>query len=171
MSITGSDGAINKFMALFGVEPVTMINSSKHFDFLYIGSNIWQRFGYGTIIYIAAMSAVDPTLYQAATVDGANRLQKMFHITLPSIIPTIIVLLILSIGTLMSARTEKILLMINPLTTDRADVIGTYVYKVGLKDAKYSYSAAVGLFTNIINFVLVFGANLVSRRTTNYSLW
>lgn len=171
MSMTGEEGAVNKVLGAFGVEPVNMINSAKHFDVLYVASGIWQTFGYSSIIYIAAMSSVDPTLYEAATMDGANRLHKMWHITLPGIVPTIVILLILSVGGLLGSNTEKILLMINSSTTDRADVIGTYVYNIGLRDAKYSYSSAVGLFANVINFVLVFGTNLISRRTTNYSLW
>jgi putative aldouronate transport system permease protein len=171
MSLTSTDGAVNRLLSLFGVEPVNMMNSAKHFDALYVVSNIWQTFGYSSIIYIAAMSSIDPTLYEAATVDGANRMHKMLHITLPGIIPTVIILLILSIGGLLGSNTEKILLMLNPAVVDRADVIGTYVYSVGLQNAKYSYSAAIGLFANIINFILVYGTNIISRRTTEYSLW
>jgi len=171
ISMTGAGGAVNKLLSVFGVEPVEMINSARHFDILYVASNIWQTFGYSSIIYIAAMSSIDPTLYEAATVDGANRLHRVVHITLPGIGPTVAILLILSAGGIMGSNTEKVLLMINPMTTDRADVIGTYVYNIGLRNAQYSYSAAVGLFANVINFVLVFGTNWASRRFTSYSLW
>jgi putative aldouronate transport system permease protein len=171
ISMTGTEGAVNKVMGFLGSEPVNMMNEPRCFDALYVISNIWQSFGYSSIIYIAAISSIDPTLYEAATVDGANRLHKMLHITLPGMMPTVMILLILSVGGLLGANTEKILLMYNARTTDVADVIGTYVYRVGLRDAKYSYSAAVGLFANVINFVLVIGTNLISRRTTNYSLW
>lgn len=171
VSMTGTGGAVNKVLSLFGTEPMDMINDARYFDALYVVSGIWQHFGYSSIIYIAAMSSIDPTLYEAATVDGANRLHRMIHITLPGIVPTIVILLILSVGGLMGSNTEKILLMINPANTDRADVIGTYVYNTGLRDARYSYSSAVGLFANVINFVLVFGTNMLSRRFTEYSLW
>jgi len=171
ISITGAEGAVNRILAFFGQESINMMNSAKSFDGLYVFSNIWQTFGYSSIIYIAAISSIDPTLYEAATVDGANRLHKMIHITLPGIMPTVMILLILSVGGILAANTEKILLMYNSQTMDVADVIGTYVYKTGLQNAKYSYSAAIGLFANIINFVLVFGTNMISRRTTEYSLW
>ena len=171
MSLTDTDGAANKFLALFGVKPMVMMNNQKYFDILYVSSGIWQTFGYSAIIYIAAMTSIDPTLYEAAMVDGANRIHKIIHITIPGIIPTVIILMILSIGHLMSSNTEKILLMYNAQTIDSADVIGTYVYRIGLNEAKYSYSSAIGLFANIINFTLVFATNLISRRTTNYSLW
>ncbi len=171
ISITGTEGAVNRILAFFGQESTNMMNDAKSFDGLYVFSNIWQTFGYSSIIYIAAISSIDPTLYEAATVDGANRLHKMIHITLPGIMPTVMILLILSVGGILAANTEKILLMYNSQTMDVADVIGTYVYKTGLQNAKYSYSAAIGLFANIINFVLVFGTNMISRRTTDYSLW
>lgn len=172
MSLAGSDGAIVKLISLF--KPgfnVDMMRDGKYFDLLYIGSNIWQTFGYSSIIYIASMAAIDPALYEAATVDGGNRFHKMIHITLPGILPTIMILLILAVGSVLASNTEKILLMLNPQNTDIGDVIGTYVYKSGLANAKYSYSAAVGLLTNVVNFGLVFGANLVSRRATGQSLW
>lgn len=171
MSITDTGGAANKLITLFGGQTVAMFNDPKSFDLLYVGSNIWQTFGYSSIIYIAAISSIDPTLYEAATVDGANRFHKIVHITFPGILPTVMILLILSVGGILNANTEKVLLMYNSNNIDVSDVIGTYVYRIGLANAQYSYSAAIGLFTNIINFVLVFGANMISRRMTNYSLW
>jgi len=171
MTMTSSSGIITQALSIFGFKPVDMINNSKYFDTLYVGSGIWQTFGYSSIIYVAAMASIDPALYEAATVDGANRLHKMLHITLPGIWPTVIILLILAVGQLLNSNTEKVLLMLNSMNTDKANVIGTYIYNTGLRSAQYSYSAAVGLFTNAINFVLVFGANLISRRVSNTSLW
>jgi len=171
MSMTSQYGAINRVMEVFGQRPVNMMNETRYFDTLYIVSNIWQSFGYSSIIYIAAIASINPTLYEAATVDGANRFHKIVHITLPSILPTIMILLILSVGGILAANTEKILLMYNVTTYDVADVIGTYVYRVGLINARYSYSASIGFFANVINFGLVFGANMLSRKITNYSLW
>jgi putative aldouronate transport system permease protein len=171
MSLTGPSGAVSRLLTLFGEEPSYMINESRYFDTLYVASNIWHSFGYSSIIYIAAIAAVNPSLYEAATIDGANRFHKMAHITFPGILPTIMILLILSVGGIIGSNTEKVLLMYNPRTIDVADVIGTYVYRMGLQNARYSYSSAIGLFTNLVNFVLVFGANQISRRATNYSLW
>ena len=171
ISMTDLSGMIGKaYTAVTGKNTVLM-NSSKHFDTLYIASGIWQGFGYSSVIYIAAIASIDPTLYEAAIVDGANRLDRMLHITLPGILPTIVILLILAAGGLLNSNTEKVLLMQNSSTAIRANVIGTYVYQVGLRDQKYSYTSAVGLFTNIINFILVFGANTLSRQMGGASLW
>jgi putative aldouronate transport system permease protein len=169
--MTSADGVVTKALSVFGFPHISMLNSDKYFDALYVISSIWQTFGYSSIIYIAAISSLDPALYEAATVDGANRVQKMVHITLPGIMPTAVILLILSVGGLLTSNTDKVLLMLNNMNTDRADVIGTYIYNTGLRNAQYSYSAAVGLFSSLINFALVFGTNMISRRLTNYSLW
>ncbi len=171
ISLTGMEGSINKIVAFFGGEPTNMMISSRHFDWLYVFSGIWQTFGYSSIIYIASIAGIDPTLYEAATVDGANRLHKMRHITLPSISSTIIVLLILSVGGILNANTEKILLMKTATIADRAEVIGTYVYEIGIKSGKFSYTSAIGVFANIIGFTLVFSTNWLSRKLTDYSLW
>ena len=171
MSMTGPNGFIGKLYTFFTGKSVNMINNARYFDTLYISSGIWQNFGYSAIIYIAAIASIDPTLYEAAIVDGANRFRRIIHITFPGILPTIVILLILAIGGLLNANTEKILLMKNPNTAPKAEVIGTYVYQVGLRDGRYSFTAAVGLFSNVINFVLVFCANTISRRIGGASLW
>jgi putative aldouronate transport system permease protein len=171
MNLVSEEGPINKLVALLGGESRNLMRLPQYFDVLYVGSHVWQNFGYSSIIYLAAIAGVDPALYEAATIDGANRLDKVWHVTLPTITPTIIVLLILSVGGMLASNTEKVLLMSNPSVANRAEVIGTYIYRVGLEDAKYSYTAAIGLFTNVVNFILVFGANRLSRRFTDYSLW
>jgi len=170
-SMTGGSGLIGMIYESVTGKNTVLMNSASHFDTLYIGSGIWQTFGYSAIIYIAAISSIDPTLYEAAIVDGANRFDRAVHITFPGILPTVVILLILSAGGLLNSNTEKILLMQNASTAVRANVIGTYVYQVGIRDGKHSYTAAVGLFTNIINFILVFGANMVARRFGGHSLW
>ena len=172
MTMTSQEGFIGKIVeVLNGGRYRNIMDSSSAFDWLYIGSNIWQTFGYNSIIYMAAIAAIDPTLYEQATVDGANRLHKIIRITIPCILPTITILLILAVGGMLGSYTEKILLMINPNIMPRAQVIGTYIYEVGLKSNRYSYAASVGIFTNIINFGLVFGANAISRKISDTSLW
>ncbi len=164
-------GVINNILESMGYERINFFMESKYFRPLYVGSGIWQSFGYSSIIYIAAMSAVDTNLYEAALIDGANRLQQIWHITLPAIKPTIIILLILNIGALMSEGFQKIILMYNPAIYDVADVISTFIYRRGLIAMEYSFSTAIGLFNSVINFSLLIMANTVSKRMTETSLW
>jgi len=170
-SLTSSYGVINRIIIAFGGESVSFFQESRYFDGLYVSTNIWKTFGYGSILYLAAIAGVDPELYAAVEVDGGNRLHKMWHVTMPCLQPTIIILLVLACGRILTSNTEMVLLMYNSSIYDRADIIGTYVYRTGLVNARYSYTAAVGLFANIINFMLVYGTNMLSRRLTNYSLW
>ncbi|WP_010271215.1 ABC transporter permease [Paenibacillus senegalensis] len=165
------DGLINNVLSIFGVEPVAYLREPEWFRTIFIGSGIWQSVGWGSIIYLAAMSNIDPTLYEASRVDGANRWKQTIHITIPGIMPTIIILLILQIGNLMSVGTEKILLMYNSNTYETADVIGTYVYRKGLLESNFSFSSAIGLFNSIINFTLLVFANYLSKKTTETKLW
>jgi len=164
-------GIVNNMLESLGYERIHFFMESKYFRPLYIGSGVWQSFGYGSIIYIAAMSGVDLDLYEAAIIDGAKRLQQMWHITLPAIKPTIVILLILNIGQLMSEGFQKIILMYNPATYEVADVISTYIYRRGLIDMEYSFSSAVGLFNSAINFCLLIAANALSKRVNETSLW
>ncbi|PYI56936.1 ABC transporter permease [Paenibacillus flagellatus] len=166
------DGLINQVLSsLFGMEKVAYLSKPEWFRTLFIGSGIWQNVGWGTIIYLAAIATIDPSLYEAAKVDGANRFKQSIHITLPGIMPTVIILLILQIGSLMSVNTDKILLMYNTATYETADVIGTYVYRKGILEANFSYSAAIGLFNSVINFLLLIFANALSKRVTETKLW
>lgn len=171
ISMTSGEGVINKMVRALGGSTVYFMQDPKYFDGLYIFTQIWQTFGYSSIIYLAGIASINPSLYEAAVVDGANRLHKIWYITLPGILPMVVILLILSIGGLIAANTEKVLLMYSPPLYDRADVIGTYVYRIGLINAKYSYTTAVGLFSNIIAFALVFTTNQIARKYTEYSLW
>jgi putative aldouronate transport system permease protein len=138
---------------------------------IYVLSGVWQSIGWGSIIYLAAITNIDPTLYEAAQVDGAGRFRQILNITLPGMAPTIIILLILRLGQMMTVGYEKIILMYNPLTYSSADVISTYVYRVGILQANYSFSAAAGLFNSIINFTLLVLANQISKRFSETSLW
>ena len=138
---------------------------------IYVWSGIWQGTGYGSVIYLAALSAIDPTLYEAAIVDGASRMRRIWHIDLPSILPTMVILFILSMGGIMSVGVEKILLMQTPLNLRNSEVIATYVYKVGILSADYSYSTAIGFFNSLVNFLLLVVFNEVAKRLSETSLW
>lgn len=164
-------GLINQIIELFGGESHPFLRDPEWFRFLYISSAIWQQVGWGSIIFLAAISNIDPTLYEAAKVDGAGRLRQVLSITLPGVMPTVIILFILRIGSLMALQDEKILLMYNPMTYETADVIGTYVYRKGILEASYSFSAAVGLFNSLINFALLIAANSMSKRFSETKLW
>ncbi|MFH1737993.1 MAG: ABC transporter permease subunit [bacterium] len=164
-------GIVNTVLESWGREKIHFFLQPRWFRPLYVGSGIWQSFGYGSIIYIAAMSDVNMNLYEAAIIDGANRLQQIRHITLQAIKPTIVILLILNIGALMSEGFAKIILMYNPATYVVADVISTYVYRRGLVEMQYSFSAAVGLFNSVVNFLMLVGANALSKRFSEVSLW
>jgi len=165
------DGIVNMFLKSIGKEPINFMGDPRWFRFLYISSGIWQEFGWSSIIYLAALSAIDPTLYDAAKVDGANRWQQILNITLPGIMPTIMILLILNVGNLLSVGFEKIILMYQPMTYEVADVISTYTYRRGILGADYSFAAAVGLFNSVINFMLLVTFNRISKRLTEISLW
>ena len=165
------NGVVNELIKLTGKRPINFMGESGWFRPLYVISNIWQYVGWTSIIYLAALSAVNPQLYEAAVIDGASRMQSLIHVTLPSIMPTIMIMLIVRMGNLMGVGMEKILLMYSPGTYETADVISTYVYRRGLLGMQYSFGAAVGLFNSVINttFLLVF--NAMSKRFTQTSLF
>lgn len=165
------DGVINNIAAFFGIESKAYLNEAGWFRTLYVGSGIWQEIGWSSIIYLAAISGINPSLYEAAKVDGANRFRQIVHITLPGMMPTIVILLILRMGSMMSVGYEKIILMYNPLTYETADVISSYVYRKGIFEAGYSFGAAVGLFNSVINFALLIAANYLSKRFSETKLW
>ena len=171
LEFSQSSGLFNDMRGWFGAEPISFFQDARYFRGLYVGSGIWQEIGWGSIIYLAALSAIDPQLYEAATIDGANRFRQLLRITLPSIAPTIVVLLILRLGQLMTVGHEKIILLYNPSIYETADVISTFVYRKGLLDFNWSYGTAVGLFNSLINLGLVVIANAISRRVNDTSLW
>jgi putative aldouronate transport system permease protein len=165
------DGLINSLLGAIGLQATGFMQDANWYWTLYVGSSIWQAVGWGSIIFLAAIANVDPTLYEAAVVDGANRWRQMLHVTLPGIMPMVITLLILRIGMMMSVGYEKTILMYNPSTYDTADVISSYVYRKGVLGMDYGFSAAVGLFNSGINFALLIVANRLSRHANQTSLW
>lgn len=168
---TTQDGLITQFLALFGMKPQNMLNNKDLFVPIYIISDIWQSFGWGSIVYLAALSGVDQELYEAARIDGAGKLRQTWHITIPGILPTIVIMLILRVGGLLNVGSEKIILLYNPLTYETADVISSYVYRRGLNDFAWSFSTAVGLLQSVVNCILLLATNFASRRLSETSLW
>ena len=164
-------GIINKLMQLVGMNPVQFMGEAKYFKSIYVWSSVWQGMGWASIIYIAALSGVDYQLHEAAIIDGASKVQRIFHVDLPSIKPTIVMLLILQIGSLMSVGFEKVFLLQNQMNIASSDVLSTYVYRVGLVDNDYGYSTAVGLFNSVINMLLLVSANKIAKMTVKESLW
>lgn len=164
-------GLFNKIGELFGLAPVDLMSKPSWFQPLYVFSNVWQYMGFNAIIYIAALAGVDQELYEAASIDGASRMQKILHISIPCIMGTIIIMFIMRIGSLMSIGFEKVYLMQNNVTLSASEVISTFIYKNGIQKGQFSYSTAVGLFNSVINFVLLMVANFVSKKTAKTSLW
>ncbi|ADG88278.1 sugar ABC transporter permease [Thermobispora bispora] len=171
MELVSLDGPINQVLRALGGEPIAFLQEPEWFRAVYVSSEVWQTVGWGTIIYLAALTTIDPQLYEAARIDGAGRWRQIWHVTLPGIRPTVVTLLILNIGTFMAVGFEKILLLYNPLTYPTADVIATYLYRMGVVSNNFSYAAAIGLFEAIIGLALVLSANFISRRTVGASLW
>ena len=164
-------GTVNQIREAFGGDPVSFLQQAGWFRFMYVASEAWQTVGWGTILYLAALTAVDDALYEAARIDGANRWQQTWHVTIPGIRPTMVTLLILNIGNFLNVGFEKVLLLYNPMTYSTGDVISTYLYRVGLVSNNLSYAAAIGLFQAIIGFVMVMSANYISKRLVGTSLW
>ena len=167
---TGS-GMVNLARNAIGLESVAYLTEPKYFLPLYIISGIWQQSGWSSVIYIAAIAGVDYSLYEAAYLDGAGTLKRIWYVTLPCIAPTIVMLLILKLGSLMSVGFEKAYLMQNSLNIDASDIISTYVYRMGLQQADYSYSSAIDLFSSVINFVMLVSVNFVSTKLSGIGIW
>lgn len=166
------DGPINQFLKLFGMqEPVLFMGSPEYFRHIFVWSGVWRQAGWGSIIYIATLAGVNPELHEAAIVDGANKLQRILKIDLPSILPTAVIMLIMNVGNIMGLGFEKAYLLQNDINIGVSEIISTYVYKVGIQSAQYSYSTAIGLFNNVINFVLLVTVNRVAKRLSGSSLW
>lgn len=169
--LSPSSGFINGIIKGFGGEPIHFLAEPAWFKSIYVWSGVWQEAGWGSIIYLAALTGIDPSLYEAAIVDGASRWKRLLHITIPCLIPTIIIMLILKMGGLLNVGFEKIMLMYNPITYETADVISTYVYRRGIQGAEYSFSTAIGLFNSVVNFVILITFNAISRKVSENSLW
>ncbi|PZE20440.1 sugar ABC transporter permease [Paenibacillus xerothermodurans] len=171
VDFTAKNGLINDIIVWFGGSRDNLLLNGELFRTIFVSSGIWQEIGWSSIIYLAALSGIDQELYDAAKIDGAGRWKQALNVTLPGIMPTIIILLILRIGHMMDVGFEKVILLYNPSTYETADVISSFVYRKGLVDASYSYSAAIGLFNSLINFILLIGANKLSRKFSDSSLW
>lgn len=174
-NLLSTNGIANLVVSVFGGDKIQFLLRPEYFRPIYIATDIWQKAGWNSIIYLAALSAVDVQLYEAAELDGVKRLQRILHIDIPAIIPTVVILFILNIGnmigTMSGAGFEKVLLLYNPNTYETADVIGTYVYRRGIIGADFSFSTAVGLFQSLIGFVMIVTANKIANRLSDISLW
>ncbi len=166
-----SAGIVNLILSWFNIDPIYFLIEPGWFRPIFIGSGIWQEAGFSSIVFLAAIAGVNPSLYESAVIDGASRWQMMWKITLPSILPTIIIMLIIRIGNLLEVGFELIILLYQPATFETADVINTYIYRQGIQGAQYDLAAAAGLFNAVVAFVLVMTANTIARRYSNTSLW
>ena len=171
LTFSRSDGIFNDFLALFGVERSNLMANAKLFRPMYVLSGIWQEAGWGSIIYLATLSTIERGLYEASTIDGASRFQRMLYVSFPGLVPIIIVQLIMRVGNILTMGFEKVFLLYNPLTYDTADIISTYIYRQGLELTNYSYGTAVGLFNSAVNLLILVLANRLSRKATGESLW
>ncbi|WP_414811827.1 ABC transporter permease [Paenibacillus algorifonticola] len=169
--LSPTDGIVNILLEKIGLERVNFMMEPGWFRTIFTSSDIWQSFGFSSIIYIAAIMSIDPEMYDSGKIDGVNKFQELWHLTLPSIKPTIIILLLLSLGGIMSVGFEKVYLLYNAATYETGDVLSTYVYRMGIIGQNYSFATAIGVFNSIITFILVFAANQLTRRATNMSLW
>ncbi|WP_390622071.1 ABC transporter permease [Numidum massiliense] len=169
--LSPTTGIINLALGALGIEPIPFMSDPKWFKTVYVLSDVWQNTGWGTIIYLAALAGVDPQQHEAAIVDGATRWQRIWYINIPTLIPTMVILLILNTGSLLAVGFEKILLLQNPLNMESSDVISTFVYRSGLLEAQYSFAAAVGLFNAVINAILLVMVNYIARKKSETSLW
>lgn len=164
-------GLINNVIEALGGERISFMSSASAYPHMFVWSGVWQNFGWNCIIYVAALAGVDPGLHEAATLDGASRFQRIIHINLPTIMPTIIITLIMNVGSLMNVSTDKGILMRNDLNIATSEIIGTYVYNRGLLSGDFSYATAVGLFTNIVNLILLLSVNHISKKISETSLF
>ena len=169
--LSPTDGMINMLIKMLGGEPIPFLQRSEYFRTTLVISGIIKRAGWGTIVYLAAITAIDQEMYEAAVIDGANRLQKMFYLTIPCISNTIVILLILDMGSLLKNGFEQVYLLYNPLVYDVADIIETYVYRLGLEGGQYSYTTAVGLFQSVVGMIMILAANAVTRRISDNNLF
>ncbi|OAS21211.1 ABC transporter permease [Paenibacillus oryzisoli] len=169
--LSPSTGIINAMLKVFNISPIAFLGDDSYFRSVLVASTAWKETGWSAIIYLAALTSIDPDLYAASSVDGAGKLRQTWHITLPGIASTIVFIIILRVSTLLGSDTEQVLLLYNPLVYGVGDVIGTYVYREGIQNGSYSYTTAVGLFVSIIGFTLMVTANKISRKYSNRGIW
>lgn len=166
-----SDGVINQLLKLIGIDSVAFLTNPSNFRHIYVWSGVLQNIGWGSIMYISVLTSVDPTLHEAATVDGATRFQRLLHIDLPAIVPTMVIMLIMRAGEIMDLGFEKAFLLQNNINLDYSEIIATYVYEIGIQGGQFSYSSAIGLFNNVINMVLLVVVNKIAKKVSDVSLW
>lgn len=164
-------GIVNNAIVALGGKRINFMGEARFFKSMYVWSGVWQSMGFNSILYLSALTGVDPALHEAATIDGASRVKRIWHIDIPSILPTIVITLILNTGSIMSVGYEKILLMQNNLNMSTSDVISTYVYRIGLVQAQYSLSTAVNLFNSVVNLIIITTVNAIAKRVGDTSLW
>lgn len=168
---TSDKGIVTSLLSVFGMPRVSLLNYPKYFVPVYVVSEVWKGVGWGSIIYLAALTSIDASLYEAATIDGAGRFKQLIHVTLPGISSTIIMMLIIRLGNVLTVGYEKLILLYNDATLEVADVISTYVYRKGLLEQNWSYSTAVGLFNSAVSLIMLFATNYISRKVSDYGLW
>lgn len=169
--LSPTSGIVNQVIKMFGGEVIPFLAEPQYFRHIYVISGIWQHAGWGAILYLATLASVGPELYEAAKVDGASKWSIIRHIDIPSIMPTAIIMLILNVGRLMNIGMQKALLLQNPINVSQSEIIPTYVYKVGIIKAQFSYSAAIGLFNSVVNIILLFTVNKIAKKVSETSLW
>jgi putative aldouronate transport system permease protein len=165
------DGMVNKLFGLFGVDPILFYASNKWFPGIIIATDVWKEFGFNAIVYLAALTGINPVLYEAADIDGASRFRQLWHVTLPGVRTTVVLLGTLALGNVMNANFDQIFNMYNPLVYQSSDIIDTYVYRVGLNDLQYSLATAVGLLKSVVSFILVVVSYIMASRFANYRIF
>ncbi len=169
--LSPQSGIFNMLREALGAEPINFMYEGKYFKTIYVLSGVWQSTGWGSIIYLSALAGIDPALHEAAVIDGASRLKRIWHINLPGILPTVCIMLIMNCGSIMNVGFEKVFLLMNDINRSSAEVISTYVYKVGLQQSQYSFSTAIGLFNSFINFILLITVNTIVKKLDQTSLF
>ena len=170
-SILGSYGLVNQWLSSLGLKRIMFFSDPQVFRGVLVFTEGWKEIGYNTIIYLAAMTSIDPTLYEAARIDGASKVSQIWHVTLPGLLPTIVLMLILKVGYILDTGFEQVLIFYNPAVYDVADIIQTYVYRIGLGQANFSLATALGLFNSVVAFILIVGANTASKKLLGRSIW
>lgn len=170
-SFLATDGPVNQILAAFGMEPVQWMQRPEYFRPIYIFSGIWQDAGWASVIYLAALTGINPDLYEAAVVDGANRFQRLLYVTLPGIAPTVVIMFLLRVGQLLTMDFQRVLLLYTPATYETADILGTYIYRRGILGADFSFATAVSLFQSVVGLVFLLGSNKIAKKLGDTSLW
>ncbi|HHV95178.1 MAG TPA: sugar ABC transporter permease [Clostridiaceae bacterium] len=171
MFLSPTSGPVNKLIQFFGHKPISFLADAKYFRTIYVASEIWQNLGWGAIIYLAALTNIDPQLYEAAIIDGASKFKRLIYVTLPCLAPTIITMLLLRLGHIMNVGFERAYLLQKPSTYETSDIIQTYIYRTGIESNNFSFASAVGLFNSVINVIFLVGCNKLSQYLTETSLW